>query len=378
MKPEIDTILLKVASRCNINCSYCYVFNMGDDNWSRLQKRISTETIDAFSASLKRLASYQDSIFSIVLHGGEPLLLGRQGLEYLLSSLRRAVSPDYPIGIQTNGILLTPEILDICSVYRATVAVSLDGPREIHDRFRLDKSGKGTFDRVLRGIALLQEHPDRHFLDTGLLAVIDPSSNPAEVYSFFKGLHTPSVDFIYRDGNHERLPDGKKSLSSVEYGAWMAGLLDAYLFDPDPLPIRVLDDMMKVILGGLVSKEGVGVTNFGILVVDTDGTIMKNDTLKSSFNGADRFSRVTNIRDECLVEFIQSPDYLAYKAMQRPTSDTCMRCPDLHLCGGGMILHRWSQKEGFDNPSVYCADQRYLIEKMRHSILKLVTQDGQR
>ena len=376
MKPEIDTILLKVASRCNINCSYCYVFNMGDDNWSRLQKRISTETIDAFSASLKRLAIYQDSIFSIVLHGGEPLLLGPQGLEYLLRSLRKAVSPDYPIGIQTNGILLTPEILDICSVYRATVAISLDGPRETHDRYRLDKSGKGTFDRVLRGITLLQAHPDRHFLDTGLLAVIDPTSNPAEVYSFFKGLQTPSVDFIYRDGNHDRLPDGKKSLSSVEYGAWMAGLLDAYLFDPDPLPIRVLDDMMKVILGGLVSKEGVGVTDFGILVVDTDGTIMKNDTLKSSFNGADRFSRLANIRDECLVEFIQSPDYLAYKVMQRPTSDICMRCPDLHLCGGGMILHRWSQKEGFDNPSVYCADQRHLIEKMRHSILKLVTHDG--
>src|SRR5258708_29416472 len=99
----------------------------------------------------------------------------------------------------------------------------------------------------------------------------------------------------------------------------MAGLLDAYLCGPDPLPIRVLDDMMKVMLGGLVSKEGVGVTDFGILVVDTDGTIMKNDTLKSSFNGADRFSRLANIKDECLVEFIQSPDYLAYKAMQMPT-----------------------------------------------------------
>src|SRR5260221_12274848 len=104
MKPEIDTILLKVASRCNINCSYCYVFNMGDDNWSRLQKRISTETIDAFSASLKRLATYQDSIFSIVLHGGAPLLLCTQGLEYLIRSLRQDVSRDFPSGTQGNGI----------------------------------------------------------------------------------------------------------------------------------------------------------------------------------------------------------------------------------------------------------------------------------
>jgi uncharacterized protein len=372
MQSSLDTILLKVASRCNINCSYCYVFNMGDDNWTHLQKKISTATVDAFCRSIERLLRTQESIFSIVLHGGEPLLIGIKGLTYLLSSLRAFLPASYPISIQTNGILLTTEILDICSFYRTTVAVSIDGPKEVHDRWRTDHVGNGSFDRALAGIRLLQGHSDNAFLNTGLLAVIDPCSDPGEVYDFFKELKAQSVDFIFRDGNHDRLPLGKSSLDSLEYGRWMGGLLDVYLSDPDPVPVRILDDMMKVLLGGMVSKEGVGVTDFGILIVDTDGSIMKNDTLKSSFNGADKFGLAANIRDICLVDFIRSTEFISYRGSQRPSCTACRNCPEIGVCGGGMMLHRWSVQNGFGNPSVYCADQLYLIGKMRRMVSKLI------
>ncbi len=374
MQSSLDTILLKVVSRCNIDCSYCYVFNMGDDNWSHLQKKISTATVDAFCRSVERLLWTQDSIFSIVLHGGEPLLIGTKGLSYLLRGLRAFLPPNYPIGIQTNGTLLSPEILDICSLYRTTVAVSIDGPRAIHDRWRVDHSGTGSFDRVLAGIRVLQAHEDNLFLNAGLLAVIDPSSNPQEMYGFFKELKAPSVDFILKDGNHDRLPQGKSSHESLEYGQWMEGLLQIYLSDPDPLPIRVLDDMMKVLLGGMVSKEGLGVNDFGILIVDTDGGIMKNDTLKSVFNGADKFKQAANIKDVCLVDFIRSNEFVSYRGAQRPTCTKCRNCAEVQICGGGMMLHRWNDKNGFNNPSVYCADQLYLIGKMRSMVSQAIFQ----
>jgi uncharacterized protein len=223
------------------------------------------------------------------------------------------------------------------------------------------------------GITLLKTHPDAVFLNAGLLAVIDPASDPREVYSFFKELGAPSVDFLYKDGNHTRLPLGKTSLNSTEYGRWMVGLLDVYLTDPHPLPIRILDDMMKVFLGGMVSKEGLGVTNFGILIIDTDGTIMKNDTLKSSYPGADRFDQPVNIKDGDLIRFLQSAAFLEYRQLQRPTCQVCQNCPELNVCGGGMILHRWKNGRGFDNPSVYCADQLYLIREMRHTLEKYLS-----
>ncbi len=365
VRPILDTVLIKVASRCNINCTYCYVYNMGDDNWSRQSKFMTAETVQAVCSSLASLALHQRDCFSVVLHGGEPLLLGAGRLSDLLKKLRTVLPTRYPISIQTNGILITEEILNICALYQVSVAVSLDGPAHVHDRFRVTHGGSGTFDQVIAGIATLQSHPEATFLNAGLLAVIDPATDPAEIYNFFKTMGAPSVDFLYKDGNHTALPVGKAAVQSLEYGKWMVGLLNSYMNDVDPLPIRVLDDMLKVLLGGSVSKEGLGVTDFGILIIDTDGALMKNDTLKSSFNGADKFLQPINVKETNLIDFLHSVEFNQYRQMQKPTSKKCLACAELNVCGGGMILHRWHDQSGFNNASVYCSDQLYLISHMR-------------
>ena len=368
---ELDTILIKVASRCNINCKYCYVYNMGDDNWSRMEKLMASETMEAICDSLAELSKNQKRYFSVVLHGGEPFLLGTLKLEYLLKKLRNCLSNHYPISIQTNGILITDEILDICSKYQVSVAVSIDGPKHVHDKFRVNHKSSGTFESVLKGVNKLKLHPNAAFLNAGLLSVIDPFSDAKEIYYFFKELGAPSVDFLYRDGNHTNLPYGKTSFGSTEYGTWMVNLLNTYLDDPNPLPIRVLDDMLKVLLGGIVSKEGLGITDFGIIIIDTDGTIMKNDTLKSSYNGADKFKTSHNIKDGGLIEFLNSIEFSEYREMQKPTCLECKLCPNLNICGGGMILHRWKAENGYNNPSIFCSDQLYLIKNMRQTLTEL-------
>lgn len=349
---------------------------MGDDNWVHMEKCMSKETIDAICHSLGQLSKSQHKPFSVVLHGGEPLLLGVSRMEYLLRQLRNALPSNYPISIQTNGLLITDNILDVCSTYKTTIAVSIDGPKHIHDKERVMHNGRGTFDKVLAGIERVKSHPDADFLDSGCLAVIDPFSNPQEVYSFFKGIAAPSVDFLYKDGNHSKLPHGKVSLTSIEYGSWMVQLLNIYLNDPAPLPIRIIDDMLKVILGGNVSQEKTGVTDFGILIIDTNGTLMKNDTLKSVFNGADKFQQTINIKDGNLLEFLKSSEFYEYHNSQMATSERCLNCADYSVCGGGMKLHRWNEDNGFNNPSVYCADQLYLIKNMRKAILKLSENAG--
>jgi uncharacterized protein len=367
----IDTVLVKVASRCNINCTYCYVYNLGDDNYLRLDKFMSDKTATALYANLALLATAQEELFSVILHGGEPLLLGPKKLRLFLTQLRNVLPAAYPVSIQTNGILLTEELLDICSAFRVTVAISIDGPKRVHDRLRTGHQGEGTFDMVMKGINILKAHPDAAFLNAGLLAVIDPESDPLVVYHFFKDLGAPSVDFLYKDGNHDRLPMGKSAVDSTEYGQWVARLLDVYLSDPLPMPIRVLDDMLKVLLGGMVSKEGIGVTDFGILIVDTDGSLMKNDTLKSAYNGADLFEKPVNVAEGNLLEFLESDQFKKYREDQRPSSATCLVCPHLGICGGGMTLHRYSQQHGFNNTSVYCADQIYLIGHMKDALTLL-------
>ena len=364
----LDTVLVKVASRCNINCTYCYVYNMGDDNWSHMEKFMSPETISALCESLAEIVSRQRKCFSVVLHGGEPFLLGEARLHFLLKSLRSALPEQFPISIQTNGMLISVPILDICSKYKVSVAVSIDGPEAIHNKYRITHNDQGTFNKVIEGIDILKAHPDAQFLYAGLLAVIDPLSNPSEVYNFFKKLDAPSVDFLYKDGNHTNLPLNKSSLYSLEYGNWMVNLLEVYMNDSKPIKVRVLDDMIKSLIGGIVTKEGLGLTDFAIVIIDTDGTIMKNDTLKSTYNGADKFNQPLNIKEGSLLDFLESAEFDEYRKMQRPINTKCLSCPELHVCGGGMILHRWSQENEFYNPSVYCADQLHLIKNIRKTL----------
>ena len=149
---QVDTVLIKVASRCNINCSYCYVYHLGDMNWSRIDKLVSLKTMTSIVSSLKCLAENQKEEFSTVLHGGEPLMLGALGLHQFLALLRDVLPDRYPISIQTNGTLITEKILNVCSRFRVSLAISIDGPAPVNDRGRLDHKNQSTFNRVIAGI----------------------------------------------------------------------------------------------------------------------------------------------------------------------------------------------------------------------------------
>ena len=360
---HVDTVLLKVASRCNLDCSYCYVYHMGDENWRTLPKRMAADTQELVVAELRALMRAQGWPFSIVLHGGEPLLLGLPRLESLFKALRDALGDACGTSIQTNGVLITNAVLDLCAAHNVTLSVSLDGPSAVHDRFRVDLRQRPTHAQVVAGLQRLQSHPAAERLFSGVLCVVDPTSNPEVVYDYFKGLGVPSVDFLYRDGNHTVLPFGKAAANSTEYGAWMCRILDRYVADASPFRSRLLDDMMRLLLGGVGVKEGIGLTDYGILVIDTDGAVKKNDTLKSSPLG-DGFDAAWALGRNALADIAASPQFHAYHLAQRPSSPICLACPQLKVCGGGMVTHRFKDGAGYDNPTVFCADQKLLIARM--------------
>lgn len=368
----IDTVLLKVASRCNIDCTYCYVYNLGDDGWKNNPKLFSNSTIEATLNTLHSIYINQGHSFAIVLHGGEPFLLPKDRLEKLLKGLREKL-PDYTtIAIQTNGLLLDNELINLCYQYGVTFAISLDGDQAINDANRIDHKGRGTYNRIVEKLNLVKNHPHGQKVFTGLLAVINPYSNPEKVYDFFKSLEVPSVNFLMRDGNHDRYPFGKKNFESIEYGLWMQKLWEKYFSDPNPIPIAVFDNIVRILLGGESTKEGTGTDLSEILIIDTSGEITKNDTLKSTQNGADKFNHSWNVHNDQIIDLINSDEYRTYAQLQNPTSAICQTCEFLHTCGGGMPLYRWSKQNGFDNPSVYCNDHKYLISTIKETLMRYV------
>lgn len=366
---QLDTVLVKTASRCNMDCSYCYVYQGPDTTWRTQPKRMRPPVLTAVRDRLVEHAGQQDAGFAIVLHGGEPLLLGFDYLAKLLRGLRARLTPErHPIGIQTNGTLLSEKLLDLFAETRTSVSVSIDGPPVVNDLARLDHRGESTYAATMRGIRNLALHGENEFLFAGTLSVIQPTVNPRIVYKFLKALGTPSMDFLLQDGNHNRLPPGKARFETTEYGQWLIKLLDLYLDDSSPVPIRMVDDVIKLCLGGVSQKEGRGNDRYGILVVETNGEIRKNDTLRASFEGADRFGDRWNVMTTSLSTVLASQEYVAYTGMQVPESSRCQNC-NLHaICGGGMPLYRWSADRGYDNPSVYCHDHMIFI---RHAIARL-------
>ncbi len=363
----LDTVLLKTASRCNYDCNYCYVYHSSDTRWVKQPKRMTEELLDVIQGRLVEQASAQERGFAIVLHGGEPLLLGLDRMSQFIAALRTNLpATRYPISIQTNGSLLSNEFLDLFAETHTSVSVSIDGPCDVNDMGRLNHRGVSTFQETIEGIERLVSHRASDFLFAGTLSVVQPSSDPKSVYRFLKNLRTPSMNFLLQDGNYDNLPLGKSCFESTEYGTWLARLFDLYVEDSLPVPIRVFDDYIKLSLGGGGVKEGSGKERFGILIIETDGEIRKNDTLRSSFEGADVFTDAPrNVKHTSILQVLQSSEFESYSDLQEPTAEKCINCDLLSVCGGGMPLYRWSRERGYRNPSIYCRDHELLIRHIQ-------------
>ncbi|MCY3791931.1 MAG: radical SAM protein, partial [Gemmatimonadetes bacterium] len=235
---RLDTVLVKTASRCNIDCSYCYVYRGPDSSWRLQPKRMCRQTAEVLCKRLiEHARRQQEAGFAIVLHGGEPLLLGYSGLALILRGLRASLVPErYPISVQTNGTLISGKLLDLFAETRTSLSVSIDGPPHVNDLARLSHRGESTYAATIQGIRLLASHPDSEFLFAGTLSVIQPDVDAKIIYRFLKKLGSPSMDFLLQDGNHDRMPAGKAHFSSMEYGQWLNSLFDLYLSDPSPVP----------------------------------------------------------------------------------------------------------------------------------------------
>ncbi|GLR65104.1 cyclophane-forming radical SAM/SPASM peptide maturase YhhB [Marinospirillum insulare] len=370
MALQLDTALIKTASRCNYDCSYCYVYQGKDTSWRDQPKRMSEDVIDSLIEQLIIQANTQTAGFAIVLHGGEPLLLGLNKLTALIRGLRQKLDPErYPISLQTNGALINKEFLDLFSSEKVSVSVSIDGDQGANDIARVDIKGNSTFSKTVNGIKALRSHTDSEFLFAGTLSVIQPSLPAIKTYDFLKSLGSPNMDFLMQDGNHDRLPQGKSSFTSTEYGDWLCELFECYTSDPTPVPIRFFDDIVRLLLGDSGTKEGQGTDPYGILIFETDGEIRKNDTLRSSFDGADFFTSRWNVRNTKISDVLSSSEFAEYAHMQIPICEACKSCELQSVCGGGMPLYRWSEDHGYDAPSVYCHDHIKIIRSVKERLM---------
>ena len=150
----ISQVILKVASRCNLNCSYCYVYNMADSSWKTRPALMSNEVFDAaLQRSLEQCRATGQDRLRIAFHGGEPCLMGPDRFDAWCGRARSVLGEIVKLHlvIQTNGTLLDSRWIDLLRNHRVSVGISMDGPKEIHDATRVDHRQQGSYEQVVRG-----------------------------------------------------------------------------------------------------------------------------------------------------------------------------------------------------------------------------------
>lgn len=365
----IASYLIKVHSRCNMMCDYCYEYNCGNTSWKSKPREM---TIEIFRRAILRIQeharahSLTDVFFSF--HGGEPLLRKPDFFKEAVDIARTLLEPEVRVGLgmQSNGTLLSKEWVDLFCDLKIGYGISIDGPQHVHDRFRVYSNGEPTHADVLKGLQHLLTEKGRTIWG-GILSVLNVEEDPIEILLYLASFNPPSIDFLEPHGSWVTIPPGKKSFHSTEYGDWLIKLFDYWFDSPlSAIPIRKFEEIIEHYFGGTGSVESFGIEPVNLITISTNGDYESVDCLKASKEDGHYLG--LNVFDHSIDEVLSRPMIQIRQAGLAALADQCRTCDHVLICGGGYFPHRYSTERGYGNPTVYCADYRVLMEHIQDKV----------
>jgi len=209
----LHVVAKPIGPACNLDCEYCFYLEKQALFPAGEQYRMTDRVLSAFIAGY--ISSQPTPVVEFVWQGGEPTLLG-------IDFFKRVVELQKPFAkaktitnsLQTNGTLISDEWCRFLKRHHFMVGISLDGPRAIHDRYRKDRKGRGTFEQAVRGLKLMQKHK----VEYNVLACVarETAARPLEVYRFFRDA---GVEFIQFTPIVERMPDPQSAAQGLRLAA---------------------------------------------------------------------------------------------------------------------------------------------------------------
>jgi len=361
--PPLPLIITKVVARCNLNCTYCYEFNLLDQSWRNSATVMSSEVFDLLLRRVRQHCEWsQQSKVNFSFHGGEPCILGPKRFSTMCARAREALpGVEVKISLQTNGTLLNGEWASVLRDTAANVGISLDGPKAINDKLRVDHKGHGSYDRVLRGIESLKKAG----VDFGLLTVIQLGADPLAVHRHFLSLGCNSLSYLMPDFTHDTFGDTHRRHGPSPCADFLIPIFDDWWFNSTiDVRIRNFWDIGRMIMGGNTHVDALGNAPLSFVVVNTSGDIEGLDVLKACEDSLVKTG--LNIRDSDFIDIARtSPLHAGMIFNSMPLPEVCRACQECETCGGGYHPHRYSRNRGFDNPSVWCADLLRLFTHIR-------------
>jgi uncharacterized protein len=359
----VSQAILKVASRCNLNCSYCYVYNMADQTWKGRPAVMSDEVFDTTLERIRRhCRATGQRQFHVAFHGGEPCLIGPDRFDAWCGRLRAALAElDLRLVIQTNGTLLDRRWAELFLKHKVSVGLSMDGPKHIHDAVRLDRHGQGSYAQVERGLKVLQEAG----VPYGVGCVIPLGADPLTVHHHFLELGCEQITYLMPHFTHDTIAPVRQRFGPTPCADFLIPIFDDWWFESTmEVQVEVLKNVARVIMGGKSRSEGIGNDPPCYVFVEPDGEMEGLDTLRAVAEGLSQIR--LNVRDWDFTDLARSGT-MHHRAILEgmPLCDTCINCREAGTCAGGHLPHRYSSARGFDNPSAWCADLLKLFDHVR-------------
>ncbi|XXF79983.1 anaerobic sulfatase maturase [Myxococcaceae bacterium GXIMD 01537] len=383
---------------CNLDCKYCF-FLSKDRLYPNSTFRMSDEVLERYVRQL--LEAHGEPEVNVAWQGGEPTLMGleffQRSVEYVEKHRRPGQRVAY--SIQTNGTRLDEAWGAFLKQHRFLVGLSVDGPREMHDAYRVNKGGAGTFDEVMRGLAVLK----RNGVDFNILCTVHAANeqHPLEVYRFLRdGLGARHLQFIpivervtkellpvANEGWGER-PGGERplytqagtlvterSVNAERYGRFLVEIFEEWVRRDVG---EVFVQMFDAALGAHVGQHSLCIfspTCGDALALEHNGDLYSCDHyVEPDF-------LLGNIRDTSMAEMVASPRQRKFGQDKQDTLPRyCRECPVRFACNGGCPRERFiSTPDGEPGLNYLCAGYKAFfthVDRPMRFMADLLRRDG--
>ncbi len=339
-----NLITKPIGPLCNLHCAYCFYLSKEELFFHEKKKEyiMSPKVLERYVKEYiqSQPPTAQEVVFA--WQGGEPTLLGTGFFEDVLRLQKKHNIRNIKISnsIQTNGTLITDEMARFFKENDFLVGISIDGPEELHNRYRLNRSGKGSFHQVMAGIEKLKKHS----VEFNTLTVVqdDNSKHPLEVYNFLKDAGSGYIQFIpIVEPSMGRKPVGGRTVAPLDWGKFLTAVFQQWLKEDIG---RIYVQHFDLTLGqymGLPSSLCVHGKYCGkAMAIEHNGNVYSCDHFVTEEN------YLGNISDS-LADIVNSEKQVRFGMDKYDAlSKECLNCAYLPLCYGGCPKDRLVKKTG--------------------------------
>jgi uncharacterized protein len=390
--PAFHLLAKPSGSTCNIDCTYCF-FLSKEALYPNDRHRMSDVTLEAYIRQL--LESHRTPHVTVAWQGGEPTLMGLEFFRRAVEVAERHRRPGQSVKhtFQTNGILLDDEWCAFFKEHDFLVGLSVDGPRELHDAYRRDRGGQGTFDRVMRGWL----HLRRHAVDFNILCTVNAANEKQgrTVYRFFRDeLGAKWMQFIpiierateqtiqiANRGWSERAGTKRllytqtghlvteRSVGSEQYGRFLVDIFEDWVrHDVGQVYVQLFDVTLEAYFGRHLLCVHAPTCGYG-------PALEYNGDLYSCDHFVEPKYLLGNIHQTHMLELVSSPEQRRFGDDKRDTlTAQCRECEVRHLCNGGCPKDRFAlSRDGEPGHNYLCRGLELFFTHTRPAMQTMAT-----